>query len=49
MEGGGAGGHLKLDVKGQVGGRILDAAGQGEWRVLKISNFHGRHMCIVHN
>ena len=29
MEGGGAGGRLKFDVQGQVGGRILDAAGQG--------------------
>ena len=31
--------RLKLDVQGQGGGRILDAAGQEEWRVFKIGQF----------
>ena len=45
----GEGGRLKLDVQGQGGGRILDVAGQEGWGVLKIGEFHERHMCIVPN
>ena len=39
--------RLKLDVQGQGGGRILDVDGQGRWGVLKLDNFHGRHMFII--
>ena len=31
--------RLKLNVQGQEGGKILDAAGQGGWWVLKIGRF----------
>ena len=36
----GAGGiRLKLDVKVQEGGRILEVAGRGGWGVMKIGRF----------
>ena len=42
MGGGGGGIRLKLDVQGQVGGRILDVAGQRRVGVLKIGQFSCR-------
>ena len=39
--------YLKLDVQSQGSGRILYVTGQSGWGVLKLDNFHGRHMCIV--
>ena len=46
MVGEGRGVRLKLDVQGQVGGRILDVDGGGFW---KLDNFDGRHTCIIPN
>ena len=39
--------RLKLDVQGQGDVKILNVDGQKGWGVLKLDNFHGRHMCIV--
>ena len=44
---GGRGSRLKVDVQRQGGERILDVDGQegeGSW---KLTNFHGRHVCII--
>ena len=48
--GGGGGGwlrwiHLKVDVEGQVGGKLLDVDGHGGWETLKIREFSWSHMC----
>ena len=32
-----------------MGGTILNVGGQGEWKVLKIGQFHRLHMYIVSN
>ena len=40
---------FKLDVQGQGDGIMLDVDGQGGWGSWKLDNFHGPHMCIIHN
>ena len=43
---GGRGDRLKLGVQDQGGGRMLDIAGQVEWRILKIGPFSWTlHVC----
>ena len=39
--------HLKLDVQGQVGRRILDVDGQGEWEVLKIGQLSWKSYVVI--
>ena len=41
--------HLKLDIQGQGGGRVLDVDGKGGRGILKLDNFHVCHMCVIPN